>query len=240
MAGLPSDRAVDSDGRRPSESAVMDTNAPEFRLNFASSLAVAIALTCLALGCGERADSEATPEQLPEGVVQLVEAMGVSEFDTARDVLGKLDRDALTRPQQALVDRVESQLHSVAGEYAPGLEALERALASGGLTPDEELAARFDRGWLYAQLGQPEKAVEAYRQWQEELSDPPSTTQLLTISEAHAAARDCAGAAALIARAYARVTPEETVDVAAALEIARPLCPEEPGLLKYGNLASGS
>ncbi len=211
----------------------MRTPRPHFRRSFAVVCAAALA-AFLALGCR---DPHAPP---PEGLVSLLDAMGASDFDTARAELAKLDRDELTRPQEALVLRIESQLHSVVNEYGPALESLDRALASGGLNPEEQNAARFDKGWLHAQLGQPEKAVEAYEAWQAALTQKPSNTQLLTMSEAYAAARDCAAAADLIARAYKNVTPEETIEVAAALEATRPLCPDEPGLLKYGNLAAGS
>jgi hypothetical protein len=214
----------------------VETPAARFRRSFA--LACAAGLVLLAtLGCGEPADSQATPDVPPEGLVRLIEAMGASDFDAARAELGTLDRDALTRSQQGLVHRLESQLHSVANEYGPALESLERALASGGLSPEEESAARFDKGWLQAQLGRSAQAVEAYEAWEAALTTPATNTQLLTMSEAYAAARDCAGAAALIAKAYARITPEETVEVAAALELAREHCPEEPGLLKYGSLS---
>lgn len=207
-----------------------------FRRSFALTSAAALGLLAI-LGCGEPAGSHATPEVPPEGLVRLIDAMGASDFDAARAELGTLDRDALTRPQQGLVHRLESQLHSATNEYAPALESLERALASGGLSPEEESAARFDEGWLHAQLGQSARAVEAYKAWEAALTTPATNAQLLTMSEAYAAARDCAGAAALIAKAYARITPEETVDVAAALELARTHCPEEPGLLKYGDLS---
>lgn len=194
-----------------------------------------LASTFLAVGCGKR-----EPEQLSEGLLRLMEAMGASDFDAARDELAKLDRDELPGPQQALVYRIESQLHSVAGEYAPALESLQHALDSGDLNSEEQIAAAFDKGWLHAQLGQPTQAVEAYKAWREGLKSTPSNSQLLTMSEAYAAAHDCAGAAGLIAQAYGNIQPEEVVEVAAALEVARPLCPDEPALLKYGNLAAGS
>ena len=208
------------------------------RVSLRRIFAIGVALALLA-GCGEQGEPAASAS-LPAALVQLIESIGVGEFDAAREQLAKLDRDALLPEQQALVYRIESQLHSVAEEYAPALQALERALDSGSLSPDEQLAARFDQGWLHAQLGQPARAIEAYNSWQARLTTPPSATQLLTVAEAHAAAGDCAGAAALIARASARITPEERVDLEATLEVAGPFCPDEPGLAGYGTQAVGS
>ncbi len=206
----------------------MENARRDFRRSFALVCAAGLA-AFLALGCGPRSASEVPPAAL----VRLLEAMGVSDFDAARDELARLDRDALTGPQEALVLRIESQLHGLANEYAPALESLDRAIASGDLDPDEQLAARFDKGWLHAQLGQTAQAVEAYESWQKALSTPPTNSQLLTMSEAYAAARDCPGAAALIDKAYARVTPEETIDVAAALQVALPLCSDDPAFARY-------
>jgi tetratricopeptide (TPR) repeat protein len=228
----------------------METNRLRFRQIFAfETCALGLALALCAAGCGERAESQAQPAgaqpqaqaptpELPDELVKALEATGTSDYDAARDALAKLDRDKLSPAHRALADRIDSQLHSVAGEYAPALESLERALASGAMTPDEVLTARFDKGWLHAQLGQSTQAVEVYRTWQQALKAPAPPTQLLMISEAYAGAHDCAGAAKLIADAYKRIAPEETVDVAATLEVVRPLCPDEPGLAQYGNIAN--
>jgi hypothetical protein len=204
--------------------------------------AAALALALLAaVGCGERtADVASADEDLPPEIEELLAAAGVGDFETVRGKLEKIDRDALSDDRRALVDRIESQMHSAAGDPARALESLERALDSGALSPDEASAARFDKAWLYNATGQPERAIEAYAAWQAALGSEPSTTQLLTIAEAHAAARDCRGAAALIAKAYAKITLEERVDVAAALETVRPLCPGEAELAKYGDLLGGS
>jgi tetratricopeptide (TPR) repeat protein len=191
----------------------------------------------LAAGCG-RQDASAPLPQLSEEVVQLMEAVGRGELDDARGVLAKIDREKLPPPQRAMVDRVEAQLESVAGNYPVALQALERAIDSDALTGPEQLSARFDKGWTYAQMGQHAQAIAEYRAWQQDVP-APNNAQLLTMSESFAAGHDCATASSMIAKAHSRMTPEEKIDVAAALEIAQPLCPDEPGLRKYGDLLAG-
>jgi tetratricopeptide (TPR) repeat protein len=207
------------------------------------ALAPVLATALLVLACGQSGDSP-TPEaeapvDLPEALAGASEAMGRGDYDQARELLAKLDRGGLSPAQQALAYRLESQLHSVADEFAPALESLQRALDSGGLTPEDQVAVRYDQGWLHAQLGQSAQAVAAYESFQKALQAEPTTLQLLTMSESYAAARDCATASAMITKAHARITPEERIDVAVALEVVRPLCPSDPGLAKLGDVLAG-
>src|SRR5262245_9399020 len=106
------------------------------RLGVGAWLSMAL---CLA-SCGDSEQERVAKESARRQLDQAAQAVGNSEMAQAIELLKAIDRERLDAEARATADRLESQAQAALGDTSSELAALERALESGDLAPEDELA----------------------------------------------------------------------------------------------------
>jgi len=188
---------------------------------------VVLSIALCAAGCGDSDQDRVAKESARRQLDQAAQHVGNSEMAQAIELLKAIDREQLDDEGRASADRLESQAQAALGNTTGELAALERALDSGSLAPEDELAARYDLAVLYLQRGDPQRSLDAFMEWSKRAKTAPTVSQSLVMSETYAAAGRCSDAAQLIASAARKAEPEDHIDVIAAVEAARASCPTD-------------